>query len=496
MNSAFSRSSAAALAAALLATLPLASPAKPAAAILPIDWTLEPGTNRLVVRGLDRDRRSAAPTRSSAPRGRRTFAGVVAAARNLVGRLQRRPGRAGLPLQRLDRRRRPGGLAEVLDRRRQRAQPRSARGRTSTGRSPPRRPSGTARGAAQLKLTALWLTALKRSGAGLPDAQRREFVALQQKLTDAQNKFQANLGNDDVVDRDQRRAGAIAAAGLRRRVAQEGRRRRLHRAGQRVDDRAVPAERDRRDRAQGVLHRVQQPRRRRERRAARRPRSRRATASRTWWAIPTWAAFVLADRMAGSPQRVESFLAQIDTAILPKARQERDEDAALAKADGRTTFDQWDQTYYENQLQKTKYAVDQNEIKQYFPVQHVVDSVLGDLPRAARRQVRARQRRRCGSRRCRPTTSPTRRRASRSDASTSTSSRAPASTTTSRTSRSCRAACCPTAACGWPRARSSATGRSPRRARRRCCSTATSRRSSTSSATAWRRCSPTNRTRR
>ena len=80
--------------------------------------------------------------------------------------------------------------------------------------------------------------------------------------------------------------------------------------------------------------------------------------------------------VSGSCRRVEGFLAQIDGAILPKARQERDEDAALAKADGKTAFDQWDQTYYENQLRKTKYAVDQNEIKQYFPVQHVVDSVL------------------------------------------------------------------------------------------------------------------------
>ena len=42
-----------------------------------------------------------------------------------------------------------------------------------------------------------------------------------------------------------------------------------------------------------------------------------------------------------------------------------------------SALDQWDQTYYENLLRKTKYAVDQNEIKQYFPVQHVVDSVLG-----------------------------------------------------------------------------------------------------------------------
>jgi thimet oligopeptidase len=86
----------------------------------------------------------------------------------------------------------------------------------------------------------------------------------------------------------------------------------------------------------------------------------------------TWAAFVLADRMAMTPKRVQTFLANLDSAILPKAKQERDEDAALKGS----PLEQWDQSFYENQLRKTKYAVDQNAIKQYFPVQHVIDSVF------------------------------------------------------------------------------------------------------------------------
>ena len=153
---------------------------------------------------------------------------------------------------------------------------------------------------------------------------------------------------------------------------------------------------------------------------------------------PTWAAYVLADRMAGTPQRVESFLAQIDSAILTKARQERDEDAAL-QGGGRRSIS-GTSTYYENSCASTKYAVDQNEIKQYFPVQHVVDSVLGIYKNCSA----------CGS----PArTSPvwqaqvqaydvtdTATGNGRSGGSTSTCSRGPASSITSRTSRSSRGA--------------------------------------------------------
>jgi thimet oligopeptidase len=36
----------------------------------------------------------------------------------------------------------------------------------------------------------------------------------------------------------------------------------------------------------------------------------------------------------------------------------------------------WDFAYYDNMLHKTQYAVDQNQIRQYFPVQHTIDAVL------------------------------------------------------------------------------------------------------------------------
>ncbi|HEX3463696.1 MAG TPA: M3 family metallopeptidase, partial [Candidatus Elarobacter sp.] len=381
MNSAFSRSCAAALGAALLATLPVTAPAaspseaaKPAGSVLAINWSLTPAQIASSCAS------SIATTKKrvdalGAARSRRTFATVVLPLETAEADLN-----DDLAAQ--------GFLYNVSTDKAVRAA--SLKCSTDAGNALSElsaRPdlyralaaaqaSGTAKGAAQLKLTQLWLTALKRSGAGLPDVQRREFVALQQKLTDDQNKFQSNLGNDETTipitaAQAQSLPPDFVAAALKK--TPDG--------GYTVpvnESTIGPFLQNETDSAARKAYYVAYNNRGGD---ANVKLLQDAIVTRDRLAhllgYPTWAAYVLADRMAGTPQRVESFLAQIDAAILPKARQERDEDVALAKAAGQTTFDQWDQTYYENQLRKTKYAVDQNEIKQYFPVQHVVDSVLG-----------------------------------------------------------------------------------------------------------------------
>ncbi len=231
--------------------------------------------------------------------------------------------------------------------------------------------SGTARGAAQLKLTDLWLTAVRRSGAGLAPVKRREFVTLSQELNDLEARFAANLANDAApvtISADQAKplpAEFVAAAlkknadgtytfaaneatygpfmenqtdAAARKMAYLAYANRGGEANVKLLESALSA----RDRAAHAI------------------------------GYPNWATYILADKMAATPQRVTDFLQQIDTAVLPKAREERAELAALKGA----PLDPWDTTFYENQLRKTKYSVDQNEIKQYFPVQHVIDSVL------------------------------------------------------------------------------------------------------------------------
>jgi len=373
MNSVFSRSAAAVLGAALLATLPVAAPAKFAGAVLPIDWSLSPqrvaascATSIATLK-----RAADAIVHDRAPR---TFASVVLPLENASadfnddlaaqGFLYNIATDAKVRAASLKCSTDAGNVLSELG-----ARPDLYRALAAA------QTSGTARGAAQLKLTGLWLIAFKRAGAGLPDAQRAEYVTLQKKLTDDQNKFQANLGNDETTI--PLTAAQIAslppdfvAASLKK-TADGG-------ATVRVSEATIGP----------FLQNETDPAARKTYYVAYTNRGGDANVKLLQDAIvtrdrlahllgyPSWAAFVLADRMAATPKRVVDFLAQIDGAILPKAREERDEDAALAKADGKTTFDQWDQTYYENQLKKTKYAVDQNEIKQYFPVQHVVDSVM------------------------------------------------------------------------------------------------------------------------
>ena len=69
----------------------------------------------------------------------------------------------------------------------------------------------------------------------------------------------------------------------------------------------------------------------------------------------------------------------LDKTLLPKAQAEIANLTALKASDTHdpaAVLHPWDFTYYDNMLHKTQYAVDQNEIRQYFPVQHTIDAVL------------------------------------------------------------------------------------------------------------------------
>ncbi|HTJ26628.1 MAG TPA: M3 family metallopeptidase [Candidatus Limnocylindria bacterium] len=368
MRSAFPRR--AVIATLLIGMLPVSAPAAPAAAVMPIDWTLTPAQIA-----------SSCASRIAAFRGRtdaivrersaRTFETVVLPFENAAADLN-----DDLAAQ--------GFLYNVSTD----AAVRAASMKCSTDEGNvfseiTARPdlyqalaaaqrSGSAHGAAQVKLTDLWVTLVKRSGAGLDEAKRRDFVALSQKLTDLQNRFQANLGNDQTTititaAQAQPLPQDFVAAALKKNAD----------GGYTVpvnESTIGPFMQNQTDGAARKAYYVAYNRRGGETNVTL---LQEAIADRDQLAhlmgYPTWAAYVLADRMAETPQRVESFLGRIDAAILPKAREERDEDAKLKGA----PLEQWDQAYYENQLRKTKYAVDQNEIKQYFPVQHVVASVLG-----------------------------------------------------------------------------------------------------------------------
>lgn len=98
----------------------------------------------------------------------------------------------------------------------------------------------------------------------------------------------------------------------------------------------------------------------------------------TLFGFPNWAAYQLDTHMAKEPQRVISFLDQIDTRLAPKAAEELADIATMKRAGGDTTqLTVSDIIYYNAMLRRTKYKVDPEEVRQYFPVDHVIAGVFG-----------------------------------------------------------------------------------------------------------------------
>jgi thimet oligopeptidase len=93
--------------------------------------------------------------------------------------------------------------------------------------------------------------------------------------------------------------------------------------------------------------------------------------------FPSWAAYQLDIKVAKTPQRAIDFIKQIDEGLLTKAHRELAELAPLAEQDhlGHPVA-LWDLAFYSDKLRRARYAVDPNEVRQYFPVEHVVPSVL------------------------------------------------------------------------------------------------------------------------
>ncbi|MCB9640917.1 MAG: Zn-dependent oligopeptidase [Myxococcales bacterium] len=92
----------------------------------------------------------------------------------------------------------------------------------------------------------------------------------------------------------------------------------------------------------------------------------------------TFAHYVLADRMAKSPKQVFDFLNKIRPQLRKKMDAELQLLLELKKKDDpkATRVEAWDWRYYGNQLKKTRYAVDNEAIRRYFPMNHVIKTVF------------------------------------------------------------------------------------------------------------------------
>ena len=102
---------------------------------------------------------------------------------------------------------------------------------------------------------------------------------------------------------------------------------------------------------------------------------------------PSYAAYVVADEMAGTTDAVYGLLDQIWTPALERAKGELAEmDTLLQKDIPGATFESWDWWYYAEKLRKQNYALDEEMLRPYFSLENVqggrgiVPQVLQPVP--------------------------------------------------------------------------------------------------------------------
>lgn len=93
--------------------------------------------------------------------------------------------------------------------------------------------------------------------------------------------------------------------------------------------------------------------------------------------LPTWAHYALEVKMAGSPERVEQFYAQIVPPLRAAAEREVATLQERAERDGVIgPIQAWDWTYYDDQQSREEHGVDQNLISAYLPLEPVIEGMF------------------------------------------------------------------------------------------------------------------------
>lgn len=91
----------------------------------------------------------------------------------------------------------------------------------------------------------------------------------------------------------------------------------------------------------------------------------------------THAHFVLEERMAKTPEKVTEFLENLLEKAKPAAEKEFDELEKFAQElDGIENLEKWDSAYYSEKLKQKLFDLKEEELKPYFPLNHVIDGVF------------------------------------------------------------------------------------------------------------------------
>jgi len=97
--------------------------------------------------------------------------------------------------------------------------------------------------------------------------------------------------------------------------------------------------------------------------------------------FPNFAEYVISRKMAKTPKRVFDFMNDLKEKLTPLSDKEILKLKELKSKELKTPLEDtileiWDIFYYHEMLRKEEYDVDQNEIKEYFPIHSVIDGVL------------------------------------------------------------------------------------------------------------------------
>ena len=91
----------------------------------------------------------------------------------------------------------------------------------------------------------------------------------------------------------------------------------------------------------------------------------------------THAHFVLEERMAKTPETVRTFLEDLLEKALPAAKKEFEELERFAKKiDGIERLEKWDSAYYSEKLKQQRFNFDDEQLKPYFKLEHVIEGAF------------------------------------------------------------------------------------------------------------------------
>lgn len=98
---------------------------------------------------------------------------------------------------------------------------------------------------------------------------------------------------------------------------------------------------------------------------------------------PSYAAWVLEDRMAKTPERALALLQEVWPAAVARAKEEVADMQKLADAEGAgITIEPWDYRFYAEKVRQARYAFDSNEVRMYLEIERLREAmfyVAGEL---------------------------------------------------------------------------------------------------------------------